>query len=117
MIAFQQPPQHSGEQQQSARAAASGLLLFSRVLVWLLDRYRDALLSLLTGFMAMALVKLWPWQALGTDQNSSSSGVFSYLRWPQEYAQGGDEAFMLLVVIAGCLGGLSVWLLSKFAQR
>jgi putative membrane protein len=95
----------------------SGLLLFTRVLGWLLERYHDALLALLTGFMTTALVKLWPWQALGTDQNPSSSGVFSYLRWPHEYAQGGDEAFLLLVMLAGCLGGLSVWLLSKFAQR
>ena len=100
-----------------AGGCVSGLLLFTRVLGWLLERYHDALLALLTGFMTTALVKLWPWQALGTDQNPSSSGVFSYLRWPHEYAQGGDEAFLLLVMLAGCLGGLSVWLLSKFAQR
>lgn len=96
---------------------ASGLLLFTRVLAWLLSRYDDALLALLTGFMATALVKLWPWQTLGGDQEPGSGGMFSYLRWPYEYALEGTDAFMLLAVFAGCMGGLSVWLLSKFAQR
>jgi putative membrane protein len=100
-----------------ACGCASGLLLFTRVLGWLLNRYHDALLALLTGFMATALVKLWPWQAYGGDQEPNSNGFLSYLRWPHDYALSGAEAFLLLAVLAGCMGGLSVWLLSKFAQR
>ena len=100
-----------------ACGCASGLLLFTRALGWLLNRYHDALLALLTGFMATALVKLWPWQALDGDQEPNSNGFLSYLYWPHDYAQSGADAFLLLAVLAGCMGGLSVWLLSKFAQR
>lgn len=39
-----------------------GLLLFSRVLSWMLHRYRDITLALLTGFMVGSLNKIWPWK-------------------------------------------------------
>lgn len=100
-----------------AFGCASGLLLFTRLLGWLLSRYHDALLASLTGFMATGLVKLWPWQALVTGQDPHAGGAFSYLRWPNEYALTGADAFFPLALFAGCLGGLSVWLLSKFSQR
>jgi putative membrane protein len=46
----------------------TGLLLFTRLLKWLLSRYYQATLVLLTGFIAGSLVKVWPWKtdALGT---------------------------------------------------
>ena len=45
-----------------ALGCATGLALFVRALSWLLQHRGDRLLSLLTGFMAIALAKLWPWQ-------------------------------------------------------
>ncbi|MEJ6068385.1 DUF368 domain-containing protein, partial [Psychrobacter sp. 16-Bac2893] len=47
---------------------ATGLLLFTRMLKWLLSRYYQATLALLIGFIAGSLVKVWPWKtdALGT---------------------------------------------------
>lgn len=46
----------------------SGLLLFTHMLKWLLSRYYQGTLALLTGFIAGSLVKVWPWKtdALGT---------------------------------------------------
>ena len=99
-----------------ACGCVSGLLLFTRVLGWLLHRCHDALLALLAGFMSTALVKLWPWQSLGAGQEQREGGFFFYLRWPNEYALEGGEAFVLLAVLAGSAGGLSVWLLSRFAR-
>ena len=40
----------------------TGLLLFTRMLKWLLARYYQATLALLTGFIAGSLVKIWPWK-------------------------------------------------------
>ncbi|MDO5768971.1 MAG: DUF368 domain-containing protein [Psychrobacter sp.] len=40
----------------------TGLLLFTRVLKWLLARYYQGTLALLTGFIAGSLVKVWPWK-------------------------------------------------------
>ena len=88
-----------------ACGCVSGLLLFTRVLGWLLHRCHDALLALLTGFMSTALVKLWPWQSLGAGQEQREGGFFFYLRWPNEYALEGGEAFVLLAALAGSAGG------------
>lgn len=50
-----------------------GILAFSRVLSYLLQRYHDAMLALLTGFMVGALVKIWPWKIV-MSFNISASG-------------------------------------------
>ena len=39
-----------------------GILGFSRVLSWLLARYHEMTVALLTGFMLGALNKVWPWK-------------------------------------------------------
>jgi len=45
-----------------AAGAATGIVLFSRVLHFLLHRYHAATVSVLTGFMIGALRKVWPWK-------------------------------------------------------
>jgi len=42
-----------------------GLLLFSRLLKWLLAKHHDATLYVLIGLMAGTLFKVWPWQING----------------------------------------------------
>lgn len=44
-----------------------GILAFSRILNWLLDRYRDLTIAVLCGFMIGSLRKVWPWKALQTN--------------------------------------------------
>lgn len=39
-----------------------GILAFSHVLTWLLKRYHDATIAVLTGFMLGSLRKVWPWK-------------------------------------------------------
>lgn len=41
-----------------------GLLVFSRLLSWLLARYYNAILALLIGFLIGSLSLTWPWKAL-----------------------------------------------------
>ncbi|NOZ85380.1 MAG: DUF368 domain-containing protein [Deltaproteobacteria bacterium] len=45
-----------------ACGALLGIIIFSRFLNYLLDNYRNATMALLTGFMAGAMRKIWPWQ-------------------------------------------------------
>jgi putative membrane protein len=45
-----------------AAGAAVGLLLFARILSWLLDHYHAVTVALLVGFMAGSLRKIWPWK-------------------------------------------------------
>ena len=39
-----------------------GVVCFSKLLAWLLERARPAVLALLTGLMAGSLAQLWPWR-------------------------------------------------------
>lgn len=45
-----------------AAGCTVGILLFSRLLVWLLARHRASTMAVLAGFMTGALVKIWPWR-------------------------------------------------------
>jgi putative membrane protein len=44
--------------------AGLGLILFSRLLSWLLHHYQNLMFALLTGFMLGALLKVWPWKEI-----------------------------------------------------
>lgn len=48
-----------------AIGAVAGLLIFSRLLKWALDRAHDAMLALLSGVVVGALLRIWPWQIEG----------------------------------------------------
>ena len=45
-----------------AVGAGSGLLCFSRLLDWLLSRFRETTVALLTGFLFGSLAVVWPWK-------------------------------------------------------
>lgn len=45
-----------------AVGAAAGIILFSRLLSWLLKRWHDVTVALLMGFMVGSLNKVWPWK-------------------------------------------------------
>ncbi len=45
-----------------AAGCIAGLMVFSRFLSWLLSRYHEATMALLTGFMLGSLNKVWPWK-------------------------------------------------------
>ena len=45
-----------------AVGAVAGLLCFSRLLYWLLHRYHQATMALLTGFLFGSLAVVWPWK-------------------------------------------------------
>jgi putative membrane protein len=45
-----------------AAGACVGIAAFSRILGWLLSRYHDLMVALLTGLMLGSLRKIWPWK-------------------------------------------------------
>ena len=51
--------------------AAAGLMLFVRLLNWLLDRYHAVTLACLTGLMIGSLRKIWPWKTIDAAQQSA----------------------------------------------
>ena len=87
---------------------ATGLLLFTRMLKWLLSRYYQATLALLIGFIAGSLVKVWPWKtdALGT---LKSEAVYNVMPW--HYPTGAEWLTTLSLMLLGAIlvTALSLW--------
>jgi putative membrane protein len=54
-----------------AAGAAIGLLLFARVLSWLLNRWHQTMISFLVGFMIGSLWKIWPFRQVLETMTSS----------------------------------------------
>ncbi|MBA2056830.1 DUF368 domain-containing protein [Psychrobacter cryohalolentis] len=87
---------------------ATGLLLFTRMLKWLLSRYYQATLALLIGFIAGSLVKVWPWKtdALGT---LNSEAIYNVMPW--HYPTGAEWLTTLILMLLGAIlvTALSLW--------
>ena len=82
-----------------------GLALFARLLKYLMERFFERVLSFLTGFMAGALVKLWPWQADGV------------LMLPGDWSQAaGSPARVVSTVVMMLTGAGVLWLLARAKQ-
>lgn len=90
---------------------ATGLLLFTRALKWLLARYYQATLALLTGFIAGSLVKVWPWKVdtLGALNSDAINNVM-----PWQYPTG---PHWLTTIGLMLLGAVLVSLLSWWGNR
>jgi len=90
---------------------ATGLLLFTRALKWLLYRYYQATLALLTGFIAGSLVKIWPWKVdvLNTLNSEATINVM-----PWQYPTGAHWFTTLGLML---LGAVLVSLLSWWGRR
>lgn len=84
-----------------AAGAATGLILFVRILNWLLHRYHNLTLACLTGLMIGSLRKIWPWKA--SDLHAGGLAMVNVL--PAElntefFLAGGLALFGILVVAA-----------------
>ncbi|MDE0190634.1 MAG: DUF368 domain-containing protein [Gammaproteobacteria bacterium] len=56
-----------------------GVVCFSKLLAWLLERARPAVLALLTGLMAGSLAQLWPWRDTAGSETVVVGVVFTML--------------------------------------
>lgn len=108
-----------------------GLAGFSRVLSWLLDKYKYATFALLTGFMIGSLNKIWPWRNVREILNKETGEIESLFQssslldrspdsfkilteqnvLPQAYEMG--NALTIITIIALIVGFVSVFILEK----
>jgi putative membrane protein len=103
-----------------AAGCGVGLLLFSRVLAWLMHHYHNLALSLLTGFMLGSLMKLWPWKQTLSYRISSHGQVplvqENLLPMKFEMITGQDPHLLAAILLA--IGGfMLVWGLDWLSQR
>ena len=79
-----------------AAGCAVGLLAFSKVLRWLLDRYNAPTMAVLCGFMIGALRKVWPFQIIEEVEVGGTLREVPFPQWPAQV--GSHELF------AGAIG-------------
>lgn len=97
-----------------------GLVTFARLLSWTFKNYNAPTLALLTGFMIGSLNKIWPWR-VPLDQITTAEGKIKTVTesnlFPQAYeAASGNEAQLMLCLIAALIGFLAVFLLERFGN-
>lgn len=104
-----------------ALGAIVGLLSFSHLLSWLLERFYAVTLAFLTGLMLGTLGKIWPWKHTLTWRTNSSGEQVPLMQdnlLPGAYeAIVGHPAQVGLAVIAMITGFVLVLLLERFSPK
>jgi len=58
-----------------AAGGVVGLMLFSRLLSWLLSHYKNAVIATMCGFLVGSLGLIWPWKQLSSTVSNDSGGA------------------------------------------
>ena len=96
-----------------------GLLSFSRLLSWLLQKFHHLMVAFLSGFMIGSLNKIWPWKETIETYVDRHGGVKPLVQeniWPTDYQALGNEPFVLQAILFGALGIGLVVLIEKLAH-
>lgn len=93
-----------------ALGCGTGLMLFVRLLSWLLHRHRHGLLQFLTGLLLGSLAIIWPWKA----ETPVIQGVNWHNVWPWHY-QGSFSADLPLAILLALVGVAIIWVIERAA--
>jgi len=97
-----------------AAGACVGIVLFSRLLGWLLEKYHDVMVAVLTGLMLGSLRKVWPWKETVeslADMNGKFIPLVQANMLPEKWTGEVTAAFFLMltglviVIVLDRLGG------------
>jgi putative membrane protein len=100
--------------------AVGGLIAFSHLLSWVLKKFRDQTISLLTGFILGSVSILWPWQKaefLKDDTGAlilkeGEAVVVRYSRYiPDTFST--EIAIAMVVILVGII---SLWAVERAAE-
>ncbi len=98
-----------------AVGCVTGILAFSHVLNWMLKRYHNLTVALLTGFMIGSLNKVWPWKetiTTYTDRHGVVKPLVQENVLPTDYLQlTGQEPYLLYGVLLAVAGFALVYLI------
>ena len=103
-----------------ALGCLAGLLSFSRLLSWILDRYHNITIALLAGFMLGSLNKVWPWKECLRYRISSEGKqicAFDKSILPGTYLEKtGQDPQVFQAILLMALGIILIVLIEKIAQ-
>ena len=101
--------------------AGVGLIAFSHLLSWVLKRFHDQTISLLTGFILGSISILWPWQHAAYLLDEAGNQVLKrgepvvarYIRYiPDTFS---TEVILSIIFIL--IGIVSIWAIEKAAEK
>lgn len=102
-----------------AMGGVFGLMLLSRVLSWLMDHYKAAVIATMCGFLLGSLSLIWPWKNIAATaisaENQLAVGAQNIL--PQNYlATVGQEPYILSSGLGFVFGLMTVFVIEKLAS-
>ena len=97
-----------------------GIVGFSNILSWLLKKYHNATVAMLTGFMFGSLNKVWPWKKVleskminGEEKIISEKNIF-----PGEFSEiTGEPHFAGWCIALAVFGFILIYLVEKIASK
>ena len=98
-----------------------GLVSFSRFLSWLIRKYRNATIALLTGFVVGSLSMLWPWQE--KVQRTDAAGMLLVkpdgepILFHQRYLPDRFDQEVVIALLLMLLGVITIWGLERLALK
>jgi putative membrane protein len=94
-----------------ASGGVLGLMLFSRLLSWMLNRYKTAVLATMCGFLIGSLNVIWPWKSVVSSMvtESGKTVVLSTQNlWPTTYAEMNGVDPQILFCALLCILGVAL---------
>jgi len=111
-----------------ASGALVGLLSFSNLLSYLMKRFYNQTVAVLTGFMVGSLNKVWPWKEVLEWQENRHGELVPFIEQnvlPQtfeklsqgQFATESNEAFLFYAILLALFGFALVFLFEKFEKK
>ncbi len=104
-----------------AFGCGAGIIVFSYFLSWLLKKFRDGTISMLTGFILGSLIMIWPWKTAVYKLDSLGQML---VKKGEPVIQGYDRFIpdslngeVLAAVVFCVIGGVIIWLAEKYAGK
>lgn len=101
--------------------AAVGLLSFSNLLSWLLNKYHNMTIALLSGFMIGSLNKVWPWKetiSTFTDRHGVEKALIQENILPHTFENiSGQNANLLFAIGLAILGFILIMIMDKYSPE
>ena len=85
------------------------ILLFSRLIKFLITTKKDNTFAVLSGFILGSLIYLWPWQNTTTNMNSENNKLIDYLSYPDFTTNADLYAIAMMIIGVLTMLGLEKW--------
>lgn len=98
----------------------AGLLVFSKLLTWLLAHLKNLTMAFLSGLMLGSLAKVWPWKhtlTWQTNRHGESFPLHQENLWPSQFVEVTGQAHQLPLALGMAIGAAVLVLLLEWLAR